>query len=243
MNKDEMSFKQLIQTNIDQYGHHVTIVKQGICPRFAYTIGLYRQFNFELVFAGGIYYLADQVLEIFNEIVNSLKVNIAALSQRIVIDALGEFSFLPVNKSWSKMMLLGVFDYYKETEIQVYQIVPDVTHFTYDIPDMSKEWSGTAEPVWQWLNCKWNYSVPEISTVITNLDALQGEPITELMRWEQGEWEMFAGPGPEVQKKDIRVVPLGTILGIDNTLLPVVNLEIGKGLWRTDKDSDWQNWE
>ena len=75
------------------------------------------------------------------------------------------------------------------------------------------------------------------------LKALQGEPITELMRWEKDEWEMFAGPGPEVQKEDTRVVSLGTILGIDNTLLPAVDLETGKGLWRTDRDSEWQNWE
>jgi hypothetical protein len=41
------------------------------------------------------------------------------------MDALGEFSFLRVDPSWSKLMLLGVFDYYKKDDISVYQIVPD----------------------------------------------------------------------------------------------------------------------
>jgi hypothetical protein len=241
MSKEGMSFKELIQSNIDRHGYHITIVGGAIEPRFAYSIGLSSQFNFELVFPGGIYYLKDQVLQIFAEIVRSLKIK-STLDQRIIISSLGEFSFLPVDPSWSKLMLLGVFDYYKKAEIQVYQIVPDVTHFTYDIPDMSKEWSVSTEPVWQWLANKWRYDVPESSVVTTNLEALQGEAITELMRWEDGEWEMFAGPGPDVKKADTRIVSLGTILGIDNTILPAVHLKIGKGLWRTGRDSEWQNW-
>jgi hypothetical protein len=240
MNKE--SFKELIQSNIDRHGYHVTIVGGGIQPRFAYSIGLYSQLNFELVFPGGIYYLKDQVLQIFLEIVNNLKGSNGVMGERIAIDSLGEFSFLPVDPSWSKLMLLGVFDYYKKADIQAYQIVPDASHFTYDIPDMSKEWSSSTEPVWQWLSNKWHFKVQESSTVTTNLEALRGEAITELMRWEEGEWEMFAGPGPDVQKEDMRVVSLGTILGTDNTLLPALDLEIGNGLWRTDKESEWQNW-
>jgi len=43
----------------------------------------------------------------------------------------------------------------------------------------SRQWS-LPEPIWQWLVRKWEYSVPEKLTVTTNLEALQGEPITEL---------------------------------------------------------------
>jgi hypothetical protein len=53
---------------------------------------------------------------------------------------------------------------------------------------------------------------------------------------------MFSGPGPDVEKEDIRIVPLGTILGIDATLKPIVNLIVGQGLWRDNKDSSWQDW-
>jgi hypothetical protein len=72
---------------------------------------------------------------------------------------------------------------------------------------------------------------------------MMGEPITELTRWEDNEWEMFAGEGPEVEKDDMRVVSLGTILGIDKTLMPAIDLPIGEGLWRTDGDAEWNNWE
>lgn len=239
---DKKSFKELIQSNIDRHGHHITIVGGGVEPRFAYTIGLHKRLKFELVFAGGVYYLKDEVLRIFQEVVNNLGIDSDYTSKKISVDPLGEFSLSPVDSSWSKLMLLGVFDIYKNSEIGAYQIVPDAAHFTLDIPDMSKKWSLSTEPVWQWLARKWDYEVPEDSQVVTNLGALQGEPITELTRWEDGEWEMFAGAGPDIEKKDMRVVSLGTILGIDKPLLPAIHLEIGKGLWRTDQDSEWQNW-
>ena len=243
MSKEKKAFKELVHSNIEEYGYHITIVGGAIEPRFAYSIGLSTQFNFELVFAGGIYYLKDQVLQVFNKIVDNLRTGSWTSGGRITMDSLGEFSFLTVLKSWSKMMLLGAADYYKNANIQAYQIVPDATHFTYDIPDMSREWTVSTEPVWQWLDREWPYNVPKTSKVITNLEALQGECITELTRWEEDEWEMFAGPGPDVQEGDIRIVSLGTILGIDNTLLQAVEHEVGNGLWRTDKDSGWHKWE
>jgi hypothetical protein len=239
---NKTSFRALIQSNIDQNGYHITVVGGAVEPRFAYSIGLYDSLNFELVFSGGVYYLKDQLLEIFRDIVNNLTVGASVMDRKITISSLGDFSFLPVHSSWKKLMLLGVIDYYKGADIPAYQIVPDPTHFTYDIPDMSKAWSSPTEPVWQWLDQKWNFDVPENSTVVTNLEALQGGTITELIRWEKNEWEMFVGAGPDVQKEDIRVVSLGTILGIDNTLLPALHLELGKGLWRADKDSEWKNW-
>jgi hypothetical protein len=239
---DKKSFKDLIKSNIVQHGFHITVVGGAIEPRFAYTIGLLDRLAFELVFAGGIYYMKDEVLQIIREIVNNLKTTSGLMDQRITIEHLGEFSFLPVDPSWSKLMLLGAFDYYNKAEIQAYQIIPDANHFTYDIPDMSKEWS-LSEPVWQWLVREWDYSVPAKSKVITNLEALKGEPITEMARYEEDEWEMFAGSGEDTKEEDGRIVSLGTILGIDSSLLPALDLEIDQGLWRTDRDSEWQNWE
>jgi len=239
---NKTSFRALIQSNIDQNGYHITVVGGAVEPRFAYSIGLYNSLNFELVFSGGVYYLKDQILEIFRDIVNNLRVGASVMDRKITIGSLGDFSFLPVHSSWKKLMLLGVIDYYKGVDLPAYQIVPDSAHFTYDIPDMSKKWDVSTEPVWQWLDRKWQYDVPEKSQVTTNLEALQGAAITELMRWEEDEWEMFAGSGPDVEKNEIRVVSLGTILGIDSTLLPAVDLKIGKGLRRTDRDSDWNDW-
>ncbi|MBO9202785.1 MULTISPECIES: DUF4262 domain-containing protein [Niastella] len=240
MNKKQ-DFKEIIQSNINQYGYHITVVRSGSQPRYAYTIGLRELLNFELVFAGAIYYMYEEVIHIVNNVVIALKRN-ENLDGKIMVGSLGRFSLMPVDLSWSRLMLLGIFDYYKNDDINVYQIIPDQYHYTLDIPDMSKEWNVSSEPVWQWLVNKWEYEVPENSTVVTNVKALLGEPITEVVRVEENEWEMFAGAGPDVDKKDMRVVSLGTILGIDSTLLPSIHLEPGKGLWRGDADFEWNDW-
>jgi len=138
--------------------------------------------------------------------------------------------------------MLGALDYYGVRDIDAMQVVPDERHTTIDVPDMTRLWSAQAEPIWQWLHEPWAYDVPETSTATTNLDALRGARITEVTRWEEGEWEMFAGAGPDVADDDARVVPLGCLLAADPSLAASVKLEIGKGLWREDGDGDWHAW-
>lgn len=240
---DREQFLALIESNIDKHGYHVTIVNSPVEPRYAYTIGLSEVLGFEFIFAGGIYYKKDDLFRIFDEIIKETKTRNGIVNEGISVDALGTFSFSKVKSSWSKLTMLGVFDFYKRNEIEAYQVIPDQEHHTLDIPDMSKEFNVASEPVWQWLDREWDYPVPRDSTVVTNLDALKGEVITEVMKWEKNEWEIFAGAGPDVLKEDKRVVSLGTLLGIDKSLMPAAfNLEIEKGMWRDPSDLVWHAW-
>ena len=234
-NKEQ--FLNLIRSDIEKYGYHITIVNSPIEPRYAYTIGLSTLFNFELILAGGIYYLKEDLFQIFDAIVKELEEG----DKTVINSSLGSFSLIDVDNSWSKLTMLGALNYYKIDAIKALQILPDPDHFTLDIPDMSNHFD-ISEPVWQWLVRKWSFNVPESSTVITNINSLKGEPVTEMMRWEDDEWQMFAGPGPDVKKSDIRVVSLGTMLGIDNSLLSALSIKIGKGLWREDSNSKWNDW-
>jgi hypothetical protein len=118
-------------------------------------------------------------------------------------------------------------------------IIPE--NRTLDTPLLSQPIIAN-DPIWKWIDMDWNINVPKNSYVITDIDSLKGKTIVELMRWEDHVWEMFSGPGPDFKEEDIRIVP-GTILGIDDTLRRTVNLDIGKGLWRENKDSEWNNWE
>jgi len=235
-------FLDLIKSNIDKYGYHVTIVNKSNLPRYAYTIGLEKLLGFELVFAGGIYYMKDELYIIFDSIIKKIATQEKSKNFKITIARLGRFSISKVDESWSKLMMLGFFDYYTLNKVKAYQIKPDSKHFTLDTPDMSIAWSPISETVWQWLNKEWCYSVPENSTVVTNLKALKGNAITEVMRWGNDEWEMFSGEGPNVQKENIRVVPLGLILGLDESLKIVVNLKVGKGVWRDNREGIWNAW-
>jgi len=233
-------FKEVIEENINKYGHHITFVIDAVEPRYAYTIGLNGQMGFELVFAGGIYFMKNEVTEIINSIVDQLK-NLTT-SDEFNLKSYGIFKLSRTHTSWSKLMMLGVFDFYNINTVQAFQIVPDNNHSTLDIPDMSNEWNESSSPVWKWLAKDWEYSVPKDSKVITNIDSLRGHKITEVMRWENDEWEAFAGSGPDIEKKDVRVVSLGTLLSIDPTLKPIINLEIGKGIWRNSTELKWQKW-
>lgn len=230
-----------IRENIARSGQHVYVVSGGVTPRFAYTIGVSESVGVELILAGAIFYMKDEVVKIINDIAAQLK----AQRNREVCEVagLGAFTLRKVDSSWATQFMLGAFDYYKKRDIPALQIVPDKAHWTIDVPNMSAPWNSSTEPVWRWLKEPWTFPVPKDSTAATNLAALRGERITEVTRWEEGEWEMFAGAGPDVPKDEMRVVALGTLVAADKSLAPVVNLAIEEGLWRDpDLDSEWQPW-
>jgi len=231
----------VIRNNINLHGHHVYVVSSDTVPRFAYTVGLNERLGLELILAGSIVYMYEDVINILNTIARELQNETSLDEMTIEVDTLGSFSLRKVNPSWSTTLMLGALDFYQVSEISAYQIVPDAAHWTIDVPDLSQPWSAITAPIWKWLHEPWSYPVPSKSVAGTNLDALRGDRITEAMRWEEDEWELYAGAGPDVPKDAMRVVPLGTLVAADRSLEPVVNLGIGEGLWR-DADSAWHPW-
>ena len=230
-------FLDIIRKNIDKNGYHVTLVNGGQNPNFSYSIGLAERFGFELIIAGGFKSIKDNEF-IFGHIYQKLQSGSTVNSQFSLSDN-DVFYLGTVDSSWCEKLMLGVYDYYSVDEITAYQIIP--VEKTLDTPLMSDAVNPN-DPVWKWLYMDWDIDSPKNSYVITDLNALKGKTITEVARWEDHVWEMFSGPGPDVEKEDIRLVPLGTILGIDTTLKPIVNLIVGQGLWRDNKDSSWQDW-
>jgi hypothetical protein len=229
-----------IRENITRSGHHIYVVSGGATPRFAYTIGISESIGIELILAGAVFYMKDEVLRIINDIAGHLKTQ---PDRRVFeVTELGSFILRKVDGSWATEFMLGAFDYYQKRDIPALQIVPDKAHWSIDIPNMSAQWNPTTEPVWRWLKEPWTYPVPEDATATTDLAALRGERVTEAMRWEEDDWEIFVGDGPNIPKDELRVVPLGTLVGADESVFPVVNLAIGEGLLRDDPDSEWRPW-
>lgn len=238
-----------IKRNIEKSGFHIYVVMGGPTPRFAYTIGLRESLGAELVLAGALFYEDnDGVMEILHSLRKQLaKGNKAKLGpswrSKFLVRGRGSFTLRKTHASWTRALLLGALDYYAIKDLDAYQIVPEDKHRTIDVPNMAKEWSGTSEPVWQWLHEPWQYPVSKDSAVMTNLGALRGGPITEVCRWEDDYWEMFAGPGPDVPEGEGRLVPLGCVLAADPSLAPVVELAVGEGLWRDGEGGGWNRWE
>lgn len=235
-------FLQRVKSHISTHGYHVTVVQGGPSPRFAYTVGLYEKVGAELAFPGGAFFALEEMLSVVEEFARRIVSGGVPESVSLEVAGLGEFSLQEIDPSWGPKMLLGALDFYGLEQINTYQINPDSAHWTVDIPNMRAPWDPAAQPVWRWLDAAWDLPVSPKSVAITNLDALKGRPITEAMRWEEREWEMFAGAGPDVDEGDVRRVPLGVMLGHDPTLGCVANLEIGSGVWRDDRDLRWHPW-
>ncbi len=230
----------LIRANIERRGHHVYVVSPGTVPRWAYTVGLSPDVGAELVLAGAVFFADDDVVEILNDVADALRAKPDA--RAVEVDGCGTFTLRRADASWTHDLLLGARDYYKR-DIEALQLVPDEDHWTGDTPDLAQAWRSDADRAWRWLREPWDLPVASDSTAVTDLDALRAAPVVEAARWEDDEWELFSGAGDEFPPEQIRVVPLGTMLGIDGTLDVVVHLRVGDGVVREDGESEWSEWD
>ena len=227
-----------IRSNIASSGHHVTLVQGGPSPRFAYTVGLSDPVGHEVILAGGISLLGDAVKQALDQAVAAGRQG--SLAAGLIVDGVGSFRVRPVHPSWAEELLLGAFDFY-DRDVEAVQLVPEGKGRTIDVPDLSVPWSAEGEPIWRWLKEEWTYDFLPTSVAVTNLEAMRGQLISEAARWEEADWEMFAGPGPDVPHEDMRVVPLATLLGFDPSLEPVTRLEVGRALRRVPP-GPWERW-
>jgi hypothetical protein len=240
--EERREFLSLVQSNIATHGQHITLVPAKLLPRFAYTIGLSSLAGFEAVLAGASYFSGNDVKSILNGFRDILLSKPGQVLDRFDVAGLGEFTLRQVAPWWSEQLLRGALDYFDATVVRCLQVVPNDARWTIDVPDLTSEPDSTANRAWRWLVHPWTYAIPERSVATTNLAALRGDAITEAARWEEQEWELFAGAGPGVPPEDIRVVPLGILLACDPSLAAVAGLHIGSALWREGAGSEWHEW-
>ena len=181
---------------------------------------------------GAIYFMKDEVGRIVHGVRKRLQAR-AGHPSAVPVRCLGEFSLRRAHGSWTELLLLGALDYYDTRDIDAYQIVPDDAHWTVDVPDMSRPYDPAAEPVWRWQREPWTYGVPESSHAAAFLDALRGRRITHVARHEEDYWEVQTAD-TKVRKKQMRVVPLGLLIGADPSLAAAVTLKVNQGICRDD---------
>lgn len=221
-----------IKHHIDCSGYYAITVNGGPTPRWSYTIGLSETRGYELLFAGGIDYMLDQVLALFDKY--------AAIGKEPPSFESGtDVAGRPVHETWADRLMVGVAGYYGAPRPSV-QIVP--TRPTIDTPDTSLPYATSSAGPFRWLDEPWAYPVPAKAEAMTNLRALFGEPVTEAARWEERYWELFAGPGDEVTDETARAVPIGTLLSHDSSLEPILRLGIGDAS-RREPGKKWRAWK
>ncbi len=244
MTTDKDAFLEKISNNIDRYGFHITLVTGREHPRYAYSIGLEKVLGYELIFAGGVFYLADQLTRLFNSIYTHLMgcKGFDPENHRLTLGDFGEISLVKTDNSWVEHTFFSYFAYYKtENTPFVYQILPNIGHRTCDIPTMDKPLDEN-DIVWKWLKHAWNLPIPKTSSVLVDLNGLMGKPITEVSRWEADEWEMFTEDPETIDKSQKRVVPFAVMLGMDESINEAMRIPIGRGLYRESKSEAWQDW-
>lgn len=243
MKKEKQRALDLIRSNIASHGYHVYVIAGGPLPRFSYTIGLKEAIGYELIMPGSYFYSANEIKQIIDGVADLIKSQPSKIDLELKINSLGSFKLRKADDSWTKKLMLGALDFYSLEEISALQIIPDPDHWTIDIPDLSESWSIHKAPIWRWLNEVWScQSISDRSVAVTNLRALRGEKITEATRWEDDQWELFAGSGPDTLPAEVRVVPLGMFLAFDTSLTKVVSLELGHALWRDKHETEWHIW-
>lgn len=230
----------LIPRNIRTHGFHSYLIGDSTCPRFAYTIGLCESLGAELVLAGAVYYMADEINAILHAIRNSWQAR-GDVRQPIVVEGLGTFTLRVAHPSWTKSLMLGAYDYYGVDAIEAYQIVPDEDHNTIDVPDLGIPWSAEVAPSWRFLHEAWDLDVPSTSHAMVPLDVARGARITHAARWEDDYWEMFAGMPDRFDPDNARFVPIGVLLGADRTLASLLELPVGRAA-RRGEGGGWVTW-
>lgn len=237
---------QRIRANIIQSGRHIYAVMGEESPRYLYTIGLKERVGVEIVLTGQSTLPLQAAHHLVNLISDELQRGTAPKDLSVSLEPYGPFTLGEVHPSWSQRLMLGVLDFYNCKSFRALQVLPPSEQRTIDTADMSKPFSPSEHPVWQWFEAPWPYPVSSSSRVITNHDALKGYAVTELVRWEDDGWEMFCGPAPEIPEEDMVVVPLAILLAFDPTLEAALSLPIGVGLYREFEDDGpglWQRWE
>lgn len=230
-----------IRANVERFGRHIYAVSGGQSPRFVYTIGVSPAAGVELVLAGGAHFTATEAGRILNAL-GARDPGELIEGAAFDLGELGRFSLGPVASAWVDELLLGACDFYGEPALRALQVLPEAARRTVDVPDLSRPFAPDLEPVWRYLFEPWDHPVSDRVEAVTDLAALRGEPVTEAARWEEDQWELFAGAGPDVPPEDVRVVPLGVLLGADPSLAPVLALALGEALRREGRDDPWQRW-
>ena len=239
---DNIKALELIRSNIEESGYHLYAVVSNKMPRYVYTIGLSETIGFELVFAGGVLLDLNEVKTLVRLFVQCLNKDVKTCEVTLMLEKQEQFVLSDVHNSWGQLLLLGAYDFYKTDQVDARQIIPTGYYKTIDVPDLSISKSQKQQPIWRFLQEKWDLPFPEDSKAITDIGVLKGEAVTELMRWENNEWEMFSRAGPDIPKDEIKMIPTWVLLAFDPSLTPATSVEINKGLWRCSKNDNWHDW-
>lgn len=227
-----------VSRTVAKHGFQLTAVGPSAVPKYVYTIGLAESFGFEFLLAGAALLSVAEITKILTQLSQSVLTNVNGSIDELPsqVSSLGE-----VHPSWSDQLMLGATSFHHRAVPALQPILVSSLE-TIDIPVASEPYSEESAPVWKWLTKEWDLAIAKSTMVMTNREALKGEPIVEVSRWDDDAWELMADSDEKPTMENCRAVPLATLLGFDSSLHGVLALPAGRSLRRESRALPWRAW-
>ena len=231
--------KRSIQENIEQHGCYIALLEaDNYLPGFAYTIGLYQQFNHPEVICFG---LSNNVLgALLNHVKDLVKEGTSMEAGKPYKDFLDdhEIRFLEVEKDfYADYVGYGGWFYGNNFDFPLLQMVwPDREHkFPWE-PEFNKDWKFR-QPLLD-RNTDFKFYEEKNLGVYTTSDVLKGVPVLYVYHNEDGDWQFHSSAEPDIN--DAQLVCLEEIIKLDPSLNDVYHLQYGWRAWRKKAGADWE---
>ncbi|GAA3801103.1 hypothetical protein [Nocardioides panacisoli] len=202
---------------------HVTYVKQGLVPQYAYTHDISGSSPFEFVCAGVTGLVYRQVDDLLRYAYAQTPDNLASLGTFGDLDQ--QFTLNSVDQSWLSVLVPRT-----RQGAHYLQVVPRCVPNTVDTPDLSLARDRSRDVAWRWLDEPWAYDVPSGSSLVTTLAVMSGTPPISFYRWEPDQWEALDKSAADVVREDVRVLPIGVLPLISPHHDSIRGLRVGAGL-------------
>ena len=228
-----------VQDTIDESGCQIMeIMGDNYMPPFAYTIGLFQQFDHPEIICFGLSH------EVMQTLLNNAKDRIeegevleAGKSYDGFLDKGIEVYFLEVDKAFYKDYLGYGNWFYDDREFPVLQMVwPDKKgHLPWN-----KKFDKSIEFTQPLLDRDIDFRFYESKNlgVFATSQVLKGEPIKYVIHDDEGDW--FFLESEEAENDDIQIVALEEITKLDKTINSIYYLQYG---WEAHRDGVGEDWD
>lgn len=241
-NKHNQQAQTKILEDVKKYGHHVALLEaDNYLPAFAYTIGLFQTYGHPEIICFGLsvsnmHALLNHAAELAKE--KSLSSEII-LSNKPYADIIEKYEvmFLEVQKAHYADYLGYANWFYKgQQNFPVLQLIWPDQEGLFPWMDKFEQRLQFRQPLLD-RNTDFKFYEPRNLAVYTTRQVLQGAPILYVFHDEDGDWQFFETPTPDMD--DAKLVSLSALVKQDPTLNEIYYLQYGYEAFREQMTLPW----
>jgi hypothetical protein len=234
-----------VASDVEQYGLSVMLVEEGEeCPRFAYSVGLYHNFNHpEIVVFGLNLQVAGRVI---NELARRIKAGRPCQIGKKYRGLLEGYSclFREVSQGCYSEYFGYALSFYNGPNFSALQLVwPDKQRrWPWDL-DFNPSWISLQPLLEHWpeekVKSHWVFAGPRNLGVFTTTRVLKdGFPILQVFHDQDGDWQFLCGLTNK--NSHVKLVCLKDVVELDASVNELADLPAGWHASREHKDAAWR---